>query len=84
MKKRTKTTLPEPRCALPGLMDFIKGTDEDQGQRAFETAMGMRGYAGSAAEKEDRLPLAGRWCNCGRRWPCECGEGVFKDTRGED
>lgn len=55
MKKRTKTALPEPRCALPGLMDFIQGTDEDdQGRRAFETAMGMLGYAGSAAEKEDR------------------------------
>lgn len=54
MKKRSKTVLPEPRCTLPGLMDFIKGTDEDQGQRAFETAMGMHGYAGSAAEKEDR------------------------------
>ena len=28
-----------------------------------------------------QLPPAGRWCNCGRRWPCECGAGIFKDTR---
>ncbi len=27
---------------------------EEPGQRAFEVANGMRGYAGSAAEKEDR------------------------------
>lgn len=31
---------------------------QDAGQRAWETAMGMRGYAGSPAEREDRAALA--------------------------
>ncbi len=26
------------------------------------------------------LPRAGRWCRCGRRWPCECGAGVLADA----
>ena len=37
---------------------FPKDSEEDASLRAWEKAMGMRGYAGSAAEKEDRAAIA--------------------------
>lgn len=41
------------RIAFTHGMAYVK-PEEDQRQRAWETAMGMRGYAGSPAEAEDR------------------------------